>query len=226
MKRELEMLQQANPVLSDEAEAWITTSRALGSYERLMDAIELGATVLEPETVIAPRPRASWRVALAAALVVVTVVAVPLWLFGGSRGHEVSPGLPDGAIALDPTHPAMRLLAEGAADYETFSAAASEQGLKFSCAAGGESPESPAWELCLVADNGVLAVVPFNAVEGLTAKVSDAHLTRDIVVPIDTNRPFGVLDTGPQATVTIEYFGKEVVGDMSAPWAPAQDGST
>lgn len=223
MQRELEMLQQANPVLPDEVEAWISTPRALECYERLMNAIESGATVLEPETAIKPRRRGSWRVALAAALAVVAVVAVPLWLIGGNRGHEVSPALPDGAIELDPTHPAMRLLAQGATDYETFSAAALEQGLKFTCAAGGGPL---AWELCLVADNGVLAVVPFNGAEGLTATVSDAHLTGDVLVPMDTDRPVGVLDTGPQATVTIEYYGEEVAGDMSAPWAPAQDGST
>lgn len=221
MSGELGMLRRANPVLSDEAEAWTATTGAQLSHERLMIAIESGATVLEPDTVIATRPRASWRIALAAALMVVVVVAVPLWLFGGSR-DVVSPGLPDGATTLDQTHLAMRLLAQGATGYESFSEATSDQGLEdFACASGGGPPS---WELCLVADSGVLAVVPFNGVEGLTATVSDANLAYDVVVPIDTNQPVGVLDTGPQATVTVEYFG-EWVGEMSAPWAPAQDGT-
>jgi hypothetical protein len=221
MQRELEMLTQANPVASNEAEAWITTPRAQSSHERLIDAIESGATILEPETAIKSRPRASWRVALAAALMVVGVVAVPLWLFGGNRDHEGSPSLPDGTIELDPTHPAMRLLSQGAAGYDAFSATALEQGFEFICTAGGGPP---AWKLCLVADNGVLAVVPFNGAEGLTATVSDAHLTHDVVVRMDTNTPVGILDTGPQATVTIEYLGEDVVGDMSAPWAPPSTG--
>jgi hypothetical protein len=187
-----------------------------------MIAIESGATVLEPDTVVATRPRTSWRIMLAAALMVVVVVAVPLWLFGGSRDIVVSSGLPDGATTLDQTHPAMRLLTRGATDYESFSESASDQGLEdFACASGGGPPS---WELCLVADSGVLAVVPFYGVDGLTATLSDSNLTHDVVVPIDTNKPVGVMDTGPQATVTVEYLG-EWVGEMSAPWAPAQDGT-
>ena len=149
------------------------------------------------------------------------VVAMPLWLFGGSR-DDVSLGLPDGAIELDQLHPAMRLLAQGATDSDSFSEAALNQGIEgFVCAGGGGQPS---WELCLVADGQVLAVVPFNGVEGLTARVSDANLTHDVVVPIDTNKAVGILETGPQATVIIEYFG-ERVGEMSVPWATAQDGT-
>jgi hypothetical protein len=54
--------------------------------------------------------------------------------------------------------------------------------------------------------------------------VSDAHLIRDVVVRIDTNIPVGVLDTGPLATVTIEYLGETALGNMSAPWAPPTTG--
>lgn len=226
MSGELEVLRRANPVLSDEAEAWTATTGGQLSHERLISAIESGATVLEPDTVIATRPRSSWRIVLAVALMVVVVVAVPLWLFGGSRDIVVSSGLPDGATTLDQTHPAMRLLTRGATDYKSFSEAALSQGLEdFACANGGGPPAPPSWELCLVADSGVLAVVPFNGAEGLTARVSDANLAHDVVVPIDTNQPVGVLDTGPQATVTVEYFG-EWVGEMSAPWAPTQDGTS
>lgn len=75
-----------------------------------------------------------------------------------------------------------------------------------------------------MADNGVLALVPFTGAEGLTATVSDAHLIRDVVVRIDTNIPVGVLDTGPLATVTIEYLGETALGNMSAPWAPPTTG--
>ena len=221
MPREVEMLRRANPVLSDEAKAWTATTGAQLSHERLMIAIDSGTTVLEPETVIATRPRAMWRIALAAAVMLAAVVTMPLWLFGGSR-DDVSLGLPDGAIELDQLHPAMRLLAQGATDSDSFSEAALNQGIEgFVCAGGGGQPS---WELCLVADGQVLAVVPFNGVEGLTARVSDANLTHDVVVPIDTNKAVGILETGPQATVIIEYFG-ERVGEMSVPWATAQDGT-
>lgn len=88
----------------------------------------------------------TWQVSLVAAVVVVAVVAVPLWLIGAGRGDEVTPGLPEGTIALEASHPAMRLLAEGATDYDTFSAAASEQELHFTCASGGGTPPgSSAW---------------------------------------------------------------------------------
>ena len=221
MARELEMLRQANPVLPDEVEAWTATTGAQLSRERLMAVIDSGATMLEPETAIATRSRASWRFAVAAAVMVVAVVALPLWLLGG-LGDDVSSGLPDGAIGLDQMHPAMVLLAQGATDYERFSEAASDQGLEdFVCAGGGGEPS---WELCLVADGNVLAVVPFHSIDNLKARVSDPNLTHDVVVPIDTNEPVGILDTGPQATVTIEYFG-EWVGEMFAPQAAAQNGT-
>lgn len=118
------------------------------------------------------------------------------------------------------THPAMRLLAQGATDHESFAEAASAQELQFTCAAGGGFPP---WELCLVAADGVLAVVPFEGIEGLVARVQDSHLTTDVVVPLDTSQPVGILNTGPQASVDIEYLSQGVVGEMSTTWSPSRE---
>jgi hypothetical protein len=130
-------------------------------------------------------------------------------------------GAPQDLTALDESHPAARLLAEGATDRESFATAASEQELRFVCAAGGEDPS---WDLCLVSHEGVLAVVPFESIEGLVARVTDSHLTQDVVVPLDTNQPIGIRNTGPLASVDIEYLGETVVGSMSAPWSLSPEG--
>lgn len=138
------------------------------------------------------------------------------------RGETELIGAPEDLTELDESHPAMRLLTQGATDRESFATAASEQELQFVCAAGGEGPS---WELCLVAHDGVLAVVPFGSVDGLVARLTDAHLTQDVLVPLDTDRAIGILHTGPQASVDIEYLGETVVGSMSAPWSPSRERS-
>ncbi|HEX9864059.1 MAG TPA: hypothetical protein VGC03_03740 [Acidimicrobiia bacterium] len=137
-------------------------------------------------------------------------------------GETELTGAPQDLTELDESHPAIRLPAQGATDRESFAEAASEQELQFVCAAGGEDPS---WELCLVAHEGVLAVVPFESIEGLVARVTDSDLTQDVLVPLDTDRPIGIRNTGPLASVDIEYVDGTVVGSMSAPWSPSREGS-
>ena len=103
--------------------------------------------------------------------------------------------------------------------HDAFAAAAQAKDLSFTCAAGGGLVE---WELCLVAADGVLAVVPFNSEPGLVARVSQPRLSRDVLVPLDTNQLVGIQYTGLQATLDIEYLGETIVGRMSAP--PPQPG--
>lgn len=133
-------------------------------------------------------------------------------------GETKLTGAPQDLTELDESHPVILLLAQGATDRESFAEAASEQQLQFVCAAGGEDP---LWELCLVAHDGVLAVVPFESSEGLVARVTDPDLTQDVLVPLDTDRPVGIRNTGPLASVAIEDLGGTVVGAMSAPWSPS-----
>jgi hypothetical protein len=131
-------------------------------------------------------------------------------------------GSPQDLVELDDNHPAVQLLAEGATDYETFAETASERDLQFTCAAGGGWP---AYQLCLVAHDGVLAVVPFDGLPGLTARISEPNLAQDVVVPLNRTEPVGVLNTRPNTGVDIEYFGEETVGGMSAPWSPSRNDS-
>jgi len=122
-------------------------------------------------------------------------------------------GSPEDLTEVTSEHAAMMVLADGAVDYNAFSTAASERGLDSVCGAGG----GPApWQLCLVADNEVLAVVPFDGIDGLVARLTDPGLSEDVLIPLDTNEPVGVLHAGPGASVAIEYDG-EAFGELSTP---------
>jgi hypothetical protein len=123
-------------------------------------------------------------------------------------------GSPQDLTEVTADHAAMRVLADGADDYNAFSAAASERGLDFVCGAGG----GPApWELCLVADNDVLAIVPFDGIDGLVARLSDPGPSEDVVISLDIDQPVGVLHTGAgSSSVDIEYNG-QAVGALSTP---------
>lgn len=136
-------------------------------------------------------------------------------------GETEVEGAPEDLVELDATHPAVRLLNEGATEYETFATAASEQDFEFICSS---SVGFPSYELCLVAHDGVLAVVPFDGLAGLTARISDPNLARDVVIPLDRIEPVGLVNTRPIAGVAVEYLG-EPIGSMSAPWSPTEEGS-
>lgn len=141
-----------------------------------------------------------------------TLVAIAI-IVVGCTGNQGIQGSKEDLTDLTSDHPAMRVLAEGATGYEAFSAAALEQELDFVCGDGG----GPAlWQLCLVADDGVLAVVPFDGVDGLVARLIDTAFSEDVLIPLDTDEPAGVLHARPGGSVAIEYRG-EVVGGLSMP---------
>lgn len=61
-----------------------------------------------------------------------------------------------------------------------------------------------------------LAVVPFDGVDGLIARLKDPAFTEDALIPLDTDQPAGVLHAGPGGSVDIEDRW-EVVGGLSMP---------
>lgn len=126
-------------------------------------------------------------------------------------------GAEEDLAELTDTHPAVRLLAEGATTREAFAEAALAEDLRdFSCASGGGFAEFDLWELCLVLADGLLAVVPFDGEPGLVVRIVHPSLTRDVVVPLDGDRPVGVRYPGSGARAEIEYLGL-TVGGMSVP---------
>jgi hypothetical protein len=144
------------------------------------------------------------------ARIIAAAIAVSLSACTQDQGVE---GSPDDLTEVPSDHAAMRVLADGANDYNAFSTAASEQGLEFVCGAGG----GPApWELCLVVDNEILAVVPFDGAEGLVARLTDPGLSEDVLIHLDTNQPVGVVHTRAGASVNIEY-NAEAFGELSMP---------
>jgi hypothetical protein len=141
-----------------------------------------------------------------------TVAVIAIIFVGCTRDQGIE-GSTEDLTELTSDHAAMRVLAEGATDYDTFSAAVLDQELDFVCGAGG----GPApWQLCLVADDGVLAVVPFDGVDGLVARLKAPAFSEDVLIPLDTDQPAGVLHAGPGGSVDIEDRG-EVVGGLSMP---------
>lgn len=123
-------------------------------------------------------------------------------------------GAPDDLVELDDSHAAMAILSQGATGFDAFTRVATDQGLSFVC---GGSEGFPSWELCLVADDGVLAVVPFNSPPGLTARLSDPNLTQEIIVPLDRSQPVGITNLSRIGQVAaIEYRGQPI-GELSGP---------
>lgn len=157
-------------------------------------------------------------------MVAVAVLVLMAGLVGALIGRNLAPtaggpttSIPsDGPFApveLANSHPAKRILDAGVSNSETFATAASEQDLSYVCATGG-GPTT--WEMCLVAANGVLAIVPFNGSPGLTAVVSGGYLPHPTSVSM-SDGPLGIPNTGPGARVAIEYQG-ETIGETTAPW--------
>lgn len=128
-------------------------------------------------------------------------------------------GSPTDLLEVPDSHPAVRILDSGATDYESFVEAAQRmEDLQFQCARGGLPP----WELCLVSDGGILAVVGFDEKPRMAARITDTSLNEDVLVPLDHGRPVGVRNTGPQAVVDIEDSAGEAIGGMSAPWTSSE----
>ncbi len=157
-------------------------------------------------------------------MVGVAVLVLIAGLLGALIGRNLAPtaggpmtsipsGGPFAPVELADSHPAKRLLDAGASNSETFATAASEQDLSYVCATGG-GPTT--WEICLVAADDVLAVVPFNGLPGLSAVLSGGYLTQPISVSM-SDGPLGIPNTGPGARVAIEYQD-ETIGETTAPW--------
>lgn len=144
-----------------------------------------------------------------------TMVAVTLVASCSDPG-QVS-GSPGDIVEAPRGHPAVRILNAGHTDFDSFSQAAQEADITFSCARGGMPP----WQVCLVSEGGILAVVGFDDGAPLLARIRDSGLEEDVLVPLDARPPVGVRNLGPQASLGIEHSGDELVGEMSVPWTPS-----
>lgn len=146
------------------------------------------------------------------------VLATVLLTSGCSNPVQELAGSPRDLLEVPESHPAVQILDTGATDYESFVEAAERmEDLQFQCTRGGRSPR---WQLCLVSDRGILAVVGFDEQHGMAARIVDTGLNEDVLVPLDHGRPVAVRNTGPQAVVDIENRTGDVIGGMSVPWTP------
>lgn len=130
-------------------------------------------------------------------------------------------GAPEDLIQLDDTHPVKEIISAGATDVESFARAARDRGLQGTC--GGGEGGTPSHEYCLVGLDGVLVVVPLGGEPGLTIRISDTGLVRDVVIPLDRTEPVGVANLAgggvPAAggsPARVEYLGEEI-GTLTLP---------
>ena len=118
-------------------------------------------------------------------------------------------GVSDGdLVGLPDDHPAALLLAT-ASTFDEFSEAATEQDLRFVCA------ESVIWQVCLVLEDDLLAVVPFEVPSGLTGTVESGSLDDAVSIPLDRGAT-GVAGVDMSVTLTLSQDG-EMVGSISGP---------
>jgi hypothetical protein len=120
-------------------------------------------------------------------------------------------GADEDLVAIPDSHPALRLIADGATAIEEFTEAATRDKLRFICASGGVFLT---WELCLVAADGVLAVVPFENYAGLVATITAPGLSGEVRILLDIERPVGVRSSLAGAIVEIDYLG-QYMGSVS-----------
>ena len=90
MRSEMIVLERANPVPMDAAEAWTESDVAHRAYARLIHTIDHGIGTLEP-ALPATRARSSWRIAAVAAVAVAVILAVPLALLDQRDGETTAP---------------------------------------------------------------------------------------------------------------------------------------
>lgn len=116
--------------------------------------------------------------------------------------------------AVDASHAAVALNALGSV--EELSAAADERGVDFSCSTFAV-PEQDGAETsgCLVSDNGVVAVIAFDHVEGLDYVLSGSAINAEVSVPIDETDVYGVEASPGQVTLTVN-IGDSVIGTVTS----------
>lgn len=117
-------------------------------------------------------------------------------------------------VDVESSNPALEILEEDATTAESFGEAARDRDLDFFCGGGGNAPSHA---LCLVGSEEVLVVVPLDGQPGVTARINDPGLVRDVVIPLDQTEPVGVRNLeGSSLEVVIEYYG-ERIGSLSGP---------
>lgn len=143
---------------------------------------------------------------------------VVVYLKGGAAvtatGGHYGP-LDDFVSPVDATHAAVAL--NTLATVEDVSAAADERRIDFACVTfsvpGQEGAETSG---CVVIDNGVVAVIAFDHVEGLDYVLSGSSINEfsELSVPIDETDVYGVKGSPGQVTLTVKV-GDSVLGTVT-----------
>lgn len=107
-------------------------------------------------------------------------------------------------VDIPADHPASLVL-EDAASFAEFSEVSREQGLEFACVSGGADK----WEICLVAGNDLLAVVPFVVPSDLIGTVVSGDLENPVSFPLDSGI-VGVSGIGRGVSLLLELDGQEI----------------
>jgi len=94
VQSELELIRSANPVDMAAADEWSASELAPLCRQRVMEAIDSGATVLAMDSVDRARPARPWQIALLAGVVVLAAVALPYWLLGPGGRADVTNRVP------------------------------------------------------------------------------------------------------------------------------------
>lgn len=116
--------------------------------------------------------------------------------------------------AVDPGHAAVALKALGSV--EALSAAADEGGDDFACvtfAVPGQGGDETSG--CFVVDNGVVAVIALNHVQGLDYVLSGSALNAEVSLAVDETVVYGVEASSGEITLTVR-LGDRVLGTVTS----------
>lgn len=126
------------------------------------------------------------------------------------QGETELQGSPEDLVEIGESHPVAEILSESANTEEEFEQEAEDRGIRGEGCTGGGPPD---FRFCVYVVDGTLVLVPFEGDPGLTARINDPGLVRDVVIPLDTAEPVGVRNLdGPDLDVRIEYLGEETGG--------------
>ena len=116
----------------------------------------------------------------------------------------------DGTVTaiVPPEHPAVDLTAHVSSAKE-FAAAAEERGLRFMCAEGGGRRP---WQMCMLAADGIVAVVPFGDSDELEVRLTSSSHDR-VLVPLDPVDIYGVSHVTGPIRLDVEHAGR-VIGQL------------
>lgn len=131
--------------------------------------------------------------------------AVPWSTGGGTAGGAGQ------IVDLPADHAAAQILATSPT-YDEFAELATAENREFVCGAGGATMT---WEVCLLLEDGLLAVVPFTNSPGLMGTIESPDLAGPVVVPLE-GEAIAVQGIELSVAFTITFQGEEI-GSVSGP---------